>query len=73
MSVEHPMRAEARAASHPAWPAPMTMTSYFLLIDMNQPQSVLPQDAEKKDYHVIASDRRERGNLNKNHARLLRR
>jgi hypothetical protein len=31
------------------------------------------EDAEKKDYHVIASDRRERGNLNKNHARLLRR
>src|SRR5688572_5696243 len=26
-SVRHPMRAAARAASHPAWPAPMTITS----------------------------------------------
>src|SRR5256712_3685556 len=26
-SVRHPMRAEASAASHPAWPAPMTTTS----------------------------------------------
>jgi len=29
MSVEQPMRADASAASHPACPAPMTMTSYL--------------------------------------------
>src|ERR1035441_10967342 len=28
MAVRRPMRAQARAASQPAWPAPMTTTSY---------------------------------------------
>ena len=30
--VSHPMRAAANAASQPAWPAPITITSYSLLI-----------------------------------------
>src|SRR6266487_6175433 len=28
-SVLRPIRAQAKAASHPAWPAPTTITSYF--------------------------------------------
>src|SRR5579871_2214119 len=32
MAVRSPMRAHARAASHPAWPAPMTTTSYISCI-----------------------------------------
>src|SRR5258705_11537880 len=33
MAVRRPMRAQARAASQPAWPAPMTTTSYRSGID----------------------------------------
>ena len=32
IAVRSPMRAEARAASHPAWPAPTTITSYVAAI-----------------------------------------
>ena len=31
-SVAHPIRADASAASHPACPAPITMTSYFFMV-----------------------------------------
>ena len=34
MAVRRPMRAHARAASHPAWPAPITTTSYLSCIVM---------------------------------------
>src|SRR5512133_2083900 len=34
MAVFRPMRAQARAASHPACPAPTTTTSYFSCIDI---------------------------------------
>ena len=32
IAVRRPMRAQARAASQPAWPAPTTMTSYPVCI-----------------------------------------
>ncbi len=34
MAVFSPIRAQARAASHPAWPAPTTTTSYLSCMDM---------------------------------------
>jgi hypothetical protein len=33
IAVFSPKRPHARAASHPAWPAPTTMTSYFFCMD----------------------------------------
>jgi hypothetical protein len=33
--VVHPMRADAKAASVPAWPPPTTITSNVLLYNMN--------------------------------------
>jgi hypothetical protein len=33
--TSHPMRAAASAASHPACPAPTTITSYFFVLGFN--------------------------------------
>src|SRR3989475_1431276 len=52
-SVRHPMRAEARAASHPAWPAPMTRTSKNCIPLSDTIFAVLFQESPFLGGHVV--------------------
>src|SRR5436305_1870900 len=61
MATRAPPRAQTRAASAPAWPPPMTMTSYELTVAANNvPRGTSFPDAELREdlvEHLVARDR----------------